>query len=169
MIFAAAAMAALGIAISAAPAQPTKAAKPASAAAKAPADPSLVIRASANSVKDTLDRLAAAAEAKGAKVVARVDHAAGAKAVGSQMRATEVLVFGNPKLGTPLMLANPRAGLDLPLKVLAYEDTAGQVWLVYTKPAILQQRYRLKGKDADAAVKAVAAALDGLAGAAVAK
>ncbi len=141
---------------------------------KAPTDNNLVIRESANSVKDTLDKLAKAAEAKGAKVVARVDHAAGAKAVGAEMKPTEVLMFGNPKLGTPVMLGNVRAGLDLPLKVLAWEDATGKVWVAYTKPAVLQSRYRLVGKDAAgkeqaANFKAIADALDGLTGAATSK
>ena len=137
--------------------------------AKPPTDTNLVIRESANSVKDTLDKLAKAVEAKGAKVVARVDHAAGAKAVGTDMKPTEVLIFGNPKLGTPVIAANPRAGFDLPLKVLAYEDAAGKVWVAYTKPSVLQKRYGLNGKDQVSAVKAIAEALDGLTGAAVAK
>lgn len=143
----------------------TKAAKP----AKPPTDANMVIRESANSVQDTLDKLTKAAEAKGAKVVARIDHAAGAKAVGVAMKPTEVLFFGNPKIGTPVMLGNIRAGLDLPLKVLAWEDAAGKVWVGYTKPSVLQSRYRLAGKEQAANVKAIAEALDGLTGAAIAK
>jgi uncharacterized protein (DUF302 family) len=150
-------VAVLGSAVLAQPA-----AKPAKAAKPIPTEASLVVRESQNSVKDTIDKLAAAAEAKGARVVARVDHAKGATAVGATMKPSEVLIFGNPKLGTPPMLANPRAGLDLPLKVLAYEDAAGKVWVVYPKASNLQQRYRLKGKDQDANFKAIADALDGL-------
>jgi uncharacterized protein (DUF302 family) len=146
-------------------AAPVKAAKP----AKAPTDPNMIIRESQNSVKDSLDKLATAAEAKGAKVVARVDHAKGAAGVGSVMKPSEVLIFGNPKLGTPPMLANPRMGLDLPLKVLAYEDGAGKVWLVYPKPSSLQARYKLKAKDQAENFKAIADALDGLTTAAAAK
>jgi uncharacterized protein (DUF302 family) len=143
-------------------ATPTKPAKP-------PTDPNMVIRESKNSVKETLDKLAKAVEAKGAKVVARVDHAAGAKAVGQEMKPTEVLIFGNPKLGTPLMVGNVRSGLDLPLKVLAWEDGAGKVWVGYTKPSVLQSRYRLTAKDQAANFKAVSDALDGLTGAAIEK
>jgi uncharacterized protein (DUF302 family) len=139
------------------------------AATPAKADPNLIIRESQNSVKDTLDKLAKAVESKGAKVVARVDHAAGAKAVGSDMKPMEVLIFGNPKLGTPVLLGNPRAGLDLPLKVLAYEDASGKVFLAYPKPEALRGRYGLKGKDQDANFKAIGDALDGLTGAAIAK
>jgi uncharacterized protein (DUF302 family) len=131
---------------------------------------SLLMRQSQNSVKDTLDKLATAAEAKGAKVVARVDHAKGAAAVGTTMKPSEVLIFGNPKLGTPVMVANPRMGLDLPLKVLAYEDADGKVWLAYPKASSLRSRYRLDGKkDQDANFKAIADALDGLTAAAAAK
>jgi uncharacterized protein (DUF302 family) len=134
-----------------------------------PSEPNMVIRESGNSVKETLDKLAKAVEAKGAKVVARVDHAAGAKSVGTDMKPTEVLIFGNPKLGTPVMTGNIRAGLDLPLKVLAWEDAAGKVWVGYTKPAVLQSRYRLTGKEQTANFKAIADALDGLTAAAIAK
>ncbi len=141
----------------------------AAASAKAPSDPNLIIRESQNSVKDTLDKLAKAAEAKGAKIVARVDHAAGAKAVGTDMKPAEVLMFGNPKLGTPVMTGNIRAGIDLPLRVLAWEDAGGKVWVAYPKPLVLQQRYRLKGKDQDANFKAIGDALDGLTGAAITK
>lgn len=162
--------AALTVGVATSPALSQKAAVPAqTGAAKTPVEASLVVRESQNTVKDTLDKLAAAAESKGAKVVARVDHAKGAAAVGAIMKPSEVLMFGNPKLGTPPMLANPRAGLDLPLKVLAYEDAAGKVWIVYPKASNLQSRYRLKGKDQDANFKAIADALDGLTGAAAAK
>ena len=146
-------------------AAPVKAAKP----AKAPTDPNLVLRESANSVKDTMDKLAKAVEAKGAKVVARVDHAAGAKVAGVDMKPSEVLIFGNPKLGTPVMAANVRAGIDLPMKVLAYEDAAGKVWVAYTKPGTMQRRYKLTSKEQTASVKAIGDALDGLTGAAIVK
>ncbi len=137
--------------------------------ARPPSDPNMVIRASSNSVTDTINKLVTAVEGKGAKVVARVDHAAGAKSVGTDMRPSEVLMFGNPKLGTPVMTGNVRAGLDLPLKVLAWEDAAGKVWVGYTKPAVLQSRYRLAGKEQAANIKAIADALDGLTAAAIAK
>jgi uncharacterized protein (DUF302 family) len=134
-----------------------------------PVEAGLVVRASALSVKETIDKLVKAVEEKGARVVARVDHAAGAKAVGSEMKPSEVLIFGNPKLGTPVMQGNVRAGLELPLKMLAYEDAAGKVWLAYTAPAALKSRYRIKDASADAALKTMATVLDGFAMAATTK
>lgn len=90
---------------------------------------------SQHSVSRTMDALAAAVEGAGATVFARVDHAAGAQKVGADLAAAQLLIFGNPKLGTPAMQADIRAGLFLPLKVLAYEDGEGQVWLTYQDPA----------------------------------
>ena len=89
---------------------------------------------SAHDVSTTIDRLAAAVEGAGAKVFARVDHQAGAKSIGTGMPAATVLFFGNPKLGTPIMLDGITIGLDLPLRALAYED-GGKVWLTYHDPA----------------------------------
>lgn len=89
---------------------------------------------SAHSVSATIDRLAAAVEGAGATVFARVDHQAGAKSIGTDMPAATVLFFGNPKLGTPIMLDGISIGLDLPLRALAYED-GGKVWLTYHDPA----------------------------------
>ncbi len=134
-----------------------------------PVEAGLVVRASASSVKETIDKLAKAVEEKGAKVVARVDHAAGAKAVGTEMKPSEVLIFGNPKLGTPVMQGNLRAGLELPLKMLAYEDATGKVWLVYSAPSALKSRYRIKDAAADASLKTMATVLDGFATAATTK
>ncbi|MFS4582599.1 DUF302 domain-containing protein [Phaeobacter sp. C3_T13_0] len=100
-------------------------------------------------VAETMDALQAAVERAGATVFARIDHAAGAQKVDLELGDAELLIFGNPKLGTPAMQADPRAGLYLPLKVLAYEDADGQVWLTYEDPAEM-----LGGLDipADAAV-----------------
>ncbi len=112
------------------------------------------------SVKETLDRLAGALEQKGIKVAARIDHAAGAKLVGMELPPTEVLLFGNPKLGTPLMQSNPMIGLDLPMKVLAWQDAAGKVWLGYAAPDALKARYGIA--DRDDAFKMMAGALSGL-------
>jgi len=124
----------------------------------------LIVKPSNRSVKETIDALAQAVEAAGAKVVGRVDHAAGAKAVGIDMKPAEVLMFGNPKLGTPLMQAAPRVGLDLPMKVLAYEDAKGKVWIVTTDAQALKRRFGIKGKDE--VVAAMAGALEKLTGAA---
>lgn len=111
------------------------------------AEPALIVKESKLGVKETIDALATALEAKGVKVVARVDHAAGAKSAGMELRPTEVVIFGNPKLGTPLMQTDQRAGLDLPLKVLAWQDASGKVFVTYADPASLKSRYQLDGKD----------------------
>jgi len=101
----------------------------------------LITIASAHGVKETVDRLAAEVKAKGLTVFARIDHAAGAQAVGMTLRPTELLIFGNAKGGTPLMQALETIGIDLPLKALAYEDAAGKVWLAYNDPAWLAERH----------------------------
>ncbi|GGA30774.1 DUF302 domain-containing protein [Neptunicoccus cionae] len=86
-------------------------------------------------VSAAADALVTAIEGAGAKVFARVDHGAGAKSIGSDIGASELIIFGNPKVGTPAMEVNRLAGLHLPLKVLVYEDDAGKVWLAYETPA----------------------------------
>ncbi len=115
--------------------------------------------------KDTMDRLEAAVKAKGLTVFARIDHAAGAAAVGLTLRPTELLIFGNAQGGTPLMQADQAIGIDLPLKALVYEDANGKVWLAYNNPAWLAQRHGL-GHDVDATVKALEAVLHALTAAA---
>lgn len=117
-------------------------------------------------VKQTIDRLEKIVAEKGLTVFLRVDHAAGAAKIGQELRPTELLVFGNPQGGTPLMLCAQSAGIDLPLKALAWQDAAGQVWLGYNDPAYLSQRHAL-GEDCAAAIAAMAKALNGLAQAAV--
>ncbi|WP_170370448.1 DUF302 domain-containing protein [Ruegeria arenilitoris] len=86
------------------------------------------------SVTEAIDALQAAVENAGATVFARVDHSAGAHKVDMTIPPNQVLIFGNPALGTPAMQIDPRAGLFLPLKVQAYEDADGQVWLAYEDP-----------------------------------
>jgi len=103
----------------------------------------LVSVASKYSVKDTLDRLEADLRAKGVTVFARIDHAAGAASVAMPLRPTEVLIFGNPKGGTPLMQANQTIGIDLPLKVLAWQGADGKVWLTYNDVSWLARRHHL--------------------------
>jgi uncharacterized protein (DUF302 family) len=103
--------------------------------------------ASAFGVKETVDRLAAALGERGVTVFARIDHARGAADAGMQLRPTEVLVFGNPRAGTPLMQHDQRVGLDLPLKVLVWQDEAGRVWLTYDEPRRLAERYGLTQDD----------------------
>lgn len=115
-------------------------------------------------VKDTADRLAAELDKRGVKVASRIDHAAGAKAVGLDMPPTEVIMFGNPKLGTPLMLAQPSVAIELPMKMLIWQDKAGKVWVGYTAPSSLKERHQIAGQDEP--LKMMAGALDGLAKAA---
>jgi uncharacterized protein (DUF302 family) len=93
--------------------------------------------------KQTLDRLEAEVKAKGLTVFARIDHAAGAAAVGMTLRPTAVLVFGNARGGTPLMQASQLVGMELPLKVLVWQDASGKTWLSYVDPANLAKRYEL--------------------------
>lgn len=95
------------------------------------------------SAHQTLDRMEAALRAAGITIFARIDHAAGAASVGLALRPTQVLIFGNPKGGTPLMQADQRVGLDLPLRVLAWEDEAGNANLTYTDIDWLAARYGL--------------------------
>lgn len=101
----------------------------------------LVAVKSPHSVKDTLDRLELVAKGRGLNVFLRVDHAAGAQKIGKTLRPTELLVFGNPQGGTPLMECAQTAGIDLPLKALAWQDAAGQVWLGYNDPRFLAARH----------------------------
>ncbi|APD37682.1 DUF302 domain-containing protein [Burkholderia pseudomallei] len=91
----------------------------------------------------TLARLHSTLAAKGMTVFATIDHASGARAVGLDMPPTTVLIYGNPKAGTPLMQAAPDFALDLPLRVLVREDTAGYTWLVYDAAAVLEGRHGL--------------------------
>lgn len=111
------------------------------------------------SVKQTLDRVEAILHKKGISVFARVDHAAGAEKVGLQMNDTQLLIFGNPKMGTPLMNEQILMGLDLPMKMLAWKDASGQTWLAYTSPQALQQRHGLKNQ---LIIEKMTKALDGI-------
>lgn len=103
----------------------------------------LVTQQSSRPAKATIDRLAAALAAKGVTIFARIDHGAGAAAVGMSLRPTELLIFGNAKGGTPLMQENQAIGIDLPLKALAWEDASGQAWLAYNDPAWIARRHGL--------------------------
>ena len=98
---------------------------------------------SEHSVAETLDKLEQALSQKGMKIFTRIDHSAGAISVGKQLRPTALLIFGNPKVGTPLMQCDQTAALDLPQKALAWQDESGQVWLSYNSPAFLAQRHQL--------------------------
>lgn len=122
-----------------------------------------ITRESSVSVPETADRLVAAAEGAGATVFARVDHAAGAHAVGEDLAPTTLLVFGNPRIGTPILQADRRAGLDLPLRVLIWEED-GATMLGYEDPDALKDRYAIDG--ADEAFNAMRGALEKLTSAA---
>jgi len=99
--------------------------------------------ASNHSVDETVARLQGILQSKGVKLFTIVDHSGGAASAGLKMPNTKLLIFGNPKAGTPLMLASPSAALDLPLKILIAEDAAGKVWISYNAPAYLQARHHL--------------------------
>ena len=101
----------------------------------------LIALLSAYDPRETADRLAAEIVARGMTVFARIDHAAGAAAVGMTMRATEVLIFGNARGGTPLMLIEQTIGIDLPLKALVHQDADGKVHLSYNDPHWLARRH----------------------------
>jgi uncharacterized protein (DUF302 family) len=125
----------------------------------------LVTLASSHPVKETLDRLEVDLRAKNITVFARIDHAAGAASAGMPLRPTELLIFGNPKAGTPLMQLNQVTGIDLPLKILGWQDAGGKTWLTYNDPHWLAARHGLSAAT-DASVKALAAVLASLAAAA---
>ena len=101
----------------------------------------LVHLASAHSVEDTLQRLETMLRQHGVTVFASIDHSGEAEKVGLKMRPTKLLIFGNPKGGTPLMQARPTVAIDLPLKALVWEDEQGKVWLTYNDPTYLQSRH----------------------------
>ena len=104
----------------------------------------LIEKESKSSVAETLDKLAMLVESKGMKVFARINHAVEARLVGLEMRPTEVLIFGDPKTGTPLMNKYPLLAIDLPLKILCWEDENGQVRLAYNNPLYLQKRFSME-------------------------
>ena len=105
---------------------------------------------SRRSVHDLIDQLIDFVVSRGATVYARIDHAANASSVGLSLRPTELLVFGNPAVGTTLMQERQEIGLDLPLRVLAWEDENGEVWLTYDDDEWLAKRHRLGSQHADA-------------------
>lgn len=107
----------------------------------------IVKKQSMYSVKETLDRLENILKAKGIGIAVRWNHSEKAKAIGMELRDTEILIFGNPKMGSPLMMSNQEIGIDLPLKALAYKDASGQVWLAYNDPAYLKHRHGITDKD----------------------
>ena len=106
----------------------------------------LVSKPSAWLVRETIDRLEAVLRGKNIHIFARIDQRAEAEKAGLKMPAMELLIFGDPKGGTPLMIAEPTIGIDLPLKAMAWEDREGKVWLSYNSPEYLQDRFSI-GED----------------------
>ena len=125
----------------------------------------LLASRSPHSPKDTMDRLEAQVKQRNLNVFARIDHAAGAQRIGKTLRPTELLIFGNPQGGTPLMECAQSAGIDLPLKALVWQDAAGQAWLGVNDPAWLARRHGAADCPAAANLRQ---ALDGLVKATVA-
>ena len=103
----------------------------------------IISRPSKYSVPETLHRLETILTSKGIMIFALVDHSGEAEKAGLNMPPTQLLIFGNPKGGTPVMLAAPTSAIDLPLKALAWQDSSGQVWLSYNDPAYIQRRFGL--------------------------
>ena len=116
---------------------------------------------STHPVMETLDRVETAAKSAGFSIVARVDHAGAAESAGLKLRPTALLIFGKPRGGTPLMQCDQRAGIELPLKALAWQDEAGQVWLGMADPAVLKARYGLSAA-CDAPIAAMQDVVHGL-------
>lgn len=103
----------------------------------------IVNKLSGHSVDHTVTKLKQILQAKGVALFALVDHSGEAEKVGMKMRPTKLLIFGNPKAGTPLMLAAPSTAIDLPLKILVWEDQNSKVWISYNSPQYLQKRHGL--------------------------
>lgn len=100
------------------------------------------------SVKETADKLEVALTNKGMKLFARIDHAEGAKNAGIDLRPTELLIFGNPKVGAPLMQCSQSVAIDLPQKALIWNDDSGQTWFSYNAPEYLKERHKINGCEA---------------------
>ena len=107
----------------------------------------LVTVKSSFGAKETADRVERLTKERGMKLFNRIDHAKGARTVGMPLRPTEVLIFGNPKGGTPLMMCEQSVGIDLPLKMLVWEDGNGAVWVGYSDPEVLKDRHGVTGCD----------------------
>jgi uncharacterized protein (DUF302 family) len=127
----------------------------------------LVTLPSAHGASATVDRLKSLLGEKKIQVFADIDHAAAAKQVGLTLRPTRVVIFGNPQAGTPLMQSRQTIGLDLPLRILIWEDEAKKVWLTYRRPSLLAEQHQVAGQDK--AVKALDDGLEALARAATGK
>src|SRR5260370_29972206 len=103
----------------------------------------LVDLPSKHSVDETVEKLKGILQSKGVTLFAMIDHSGEAAKAGLKMRPTKLLIFGNPKSGTPVMLAAPSSAIDLPLKILIWKDAEGKVWVTYNSPAYLQERHSL--------------------------
>jgi uncharacterized protein (DUF302 family) len=127
------------------------------ALAPAFADTGVVSLKSPHSVDETLDRLESALKQKGMTIFARIDHARGAQQAGMELPPTALLIFGNPKAGTPLMQCGRSVAIDLPQKALAWQDESGQVWLSYNDPRYLAERHGIEncGEVVDKIAKAL--------------
>ncbi|PKG37764.1 DUF302 domain-containing protein [Psychromonas sp. Urea-02u-13] len=117
------------------------------ASSYASAQQSLITLESHYSAKETADRFASIIKSKGLTLFARIDHQKNADSVNLQLRPTEVIIFGNPKVGTPLMQCAQNAAIDLPQKVLITEDADNKVWLSYNNPEYIKVRHDIKGCD----------------------
>lgn len=106
-------------------------------------DNGIITKASNHSVHDTVEKLKEILLAKGVTLFAMIDHSGEAEKVGMKMPPTKLLIFGNPKGGSPLMLAAPSSAIDLPLKILVSQDASGKVWVSYNSPAYLKERHGL--------------------------
>jgi len=124
-------------------------------------NPDLVTLPSAHGAAETIERLQALLAKKGIHLFAHVDHADEARKVALRLRPTQVLIFGNPQAGTPLMQSRQTIGLDLPLRVLVWEDEAGKVWLSYHSLDCLARLHQVSGRDE--AIKALDVGLAALA------
>ncbi len=122
------------------------------------ADDGLITKPSAYTVDVTVQRLKNIFEKKGVRVFAHVDHQINAEGVELKLNKLQLLIFGNPRLGTPLMQSNPTTGIDLPMKALVWEDTNGKVWLAYNDPAYLAQRHGIS--DRQDVIKKISGALN---------
>ena len=131
------------------------------------ADKGLITLQSNHSVEDTAKKLVSVIESKGMKVFAQIDHQKNAQSVDLSLRPTQVIMFGNPKAGTPLMNCEQTVAIDLPQKILISEDAEQNVWLSYNDPAYLKTRHNIKG--CDAVIDNVSKALQAISTTAIAK
>ncbi len=137
-------------------------------ASSALANNGLVRLQSTENVKKSAQRLEKVLQAKGLHIFARIDHQEGAISVGKKLRPTELFIFGNPKAGTPLMQCAQTIAIDLPQKMLIYEDTLGKTWIVYNDPAYLASRHGL-GDCGSKVIKKITAILSAVSSAAAGK